>query len=159
MEFSQADRGFMQLALNLAQAAQESGEVPVGAVVVLGGQVIGQGWNMPIARADMTAHAEIEAMRQAASQVGNYRLTGAALYCTLEPCVMCAGAMVLARLERLVFAARDLRFGAIRSKFQLADSELLNHRLRVEEGLMGTEAGELLAAFFQRTRSDEKPSR
>ena len=149
----------MQLALSLARAAEESGEVPVGAVVVLDGQLIGQGWNMPIARVDMTAHAEIEAMRQAALHIGNYRLAGATLYCTLEPCVMCAGAMVIARIERLVYAARDLRFGAARSKFQLADSELLNHRLRVEEGLLGGEAGEMLAGFFRRTRFEEKPSR
>ncbi len=149
----------MQMALSLARAAEEWGEVPVGAVVVLNGQVIGQGWNMPIARVDMTAHAEIEAMRQAALHVGNYRLTGATLYSTLEPCVMCAGALVVGRVERLVYAARDLRFGGVRSKFQLADSDLLNHRLRVEEGLLGTEAGEMLAKFFRRTRSDEKPLR
>ena len=112
---------------------------------------------MPIAHMDMTAHAEIQAMRQAALHVGNYRLTGSTLYCTLEPCVMCAGAMVIARIERLVFAVRDLRFGAARSKFRLADSELLNHRVRIEEGLLGTESGELLAGFFRKARTDEKP--
>ena len=149
----------MRLALSLAQAGMESGEVPVGAVVVLGGQVIGQGWNAPIARADMTAHAEMEAMRQAALNVGNYRIIGTTLYCTLEPCAMCAGAMVIARVQRLVFAARDLRFGAVRSKFQIADSELLNHRLSVEEGLLAPEAGEMLANFFKKARFDEKPLR
>ena len=156
--FSPADHGFMRLALTLASAAQESGEVPVGAVLVYQGTVIGQGWNAPIARSDMTAHAELEALRQAAQHVGNYRLPGTTLYSTLEPCVMCAGALTLARIDRLVFAARDLRFGAVRSKFALVDSPLLNHQVLVEEGLLAAQAGELLADFFRRSRSGEKPS-
>src|SRR4051795_12358927 len=118
---------FMQQALTLARDAQERGEVPVGAVVVLDGRVIGRGCNAPIATCDPTAHAEIVALREAAAEIGNYRLEGVTLYCTIEPCVMCAGAMVAARIARLVFGARDLRFGGVRSKFQIADSELLNH--------------------------------
>src|ERR1700694_5548132 len=101
---------FMQQALTLARAAQERGEVPVGAVVVLDGQVIGRGANAPIATNDPTAHAEIVGLREAAQSIGNYRLEGATLYCTIEPCVMCAGAIVTARIARLVFGSRDLRF-------------------------------------------------
>src|SRR6185312_3726785 len=104
------------------------GEVPVGAVVVSEGRIVGSGANGPIARHDPTAHAEIVALREAAQVLGNYRLTGATLYVTMEPCVMCAGALVAARVKRLVFGTRDLRFGGVRSKFRVADSELLNHR-------------------------------
>ena len=150
--WSKFDERFMQKALELARKAQALGEVPIGAVVVYEGAVVAEGWNRPISSGDPTAHAEIEALRQAARRLDNYRLPGTSLYVTLEPCAMCAGAMVLARVERLVFAARDIRFGAVRSKFALADSDLLNHRLRVEEGLLGAEAGELLAEFFRERR-------
>jgi tRNA(adenine34) deaminase len=109
---------------------------------------VGEGWNQPVATCDPTAHAEILALRQAAVRLQNYRLLGATLYVTLEPCAMCAGAIVNARVRRLVFAARDLRFGAVRSKFRLADSELLNHRVVVEEGLFAADAGEMLTRFF-----------
>jgi tRNA(adenine34) deaminase len=146
--WSDADRSLMKHALELA-ARPPRGEVPVGAVLAKNGEIIGQGWNRPIAASDPTSHAEIEAIRQAAQRLGNYRLPGSVLYVTLEPCVMCAGAIVLARIERLVFAARDLRFGGVRSKFSLADSDLLNHRTRVEEGLYAAEAAELLASFFR----------
>lgn len=142
----------MRMALDLARKAEAEGEVPVGAVVVCQGAVIGQGWNRPISSADPTSHAEIEALRQASSHLKNYRLPDCTLYVTLEPCVMCAGALVLARIERLVFAARDLRFGAIRSKFRLADSEFLNHRVRIEEGLLAVDAADLLNRFFQQRR-------
>ena len=138
----------MQMALEFAQRAAAEGEVPVGAVVVTGETLLGQGWNRPISSGDPTWHAEIAALRDAALAAQNYRLPGAALYVTLEPCVMCAGAIVLARIERLVFAARDLRFGAIRSKFRLADSDLLNHQVQVEEGLFAAESAELLLNFF-----------
>lgn len=152
--WSEADRLFMGRALELAGRSRVHGqiEVPVGAVLVLNHEVLGEGWNRPISTSDPTSHAEIEAIRQAAARVGNYRLTGSVLYVTLEPCVMCTGAIVLARLKRLVFAARDLRFGAVRSKFQLADSTLLNHRTRVQEGLFAAEAGEILADFFRARR-------
>ena len=142
----------MRRALELAQRAGAAGEVPAGAVLVHRETAIGEGWNHPISSHDPVSHAEIEALRQAALRLQNYRLPGTTLYVTLEPCVMCAGAIVLARIERLVFAARDLRFGAVRSKFQLADSELLNHRVRVEDGLLAAEAAELLGHFFRERR-------
>ncbi len=150
-EWSEADQAFMRRALELAHRAEMS-EVPVGAVLVREGEIAGEGWNRPVGAADPTAHAEIEALRRASAHLGNYRLPGSTLYVTLEPCVMCAGAIVQARVERLVFAARDLRFGAVRSKFRLVDSELLNHRVRVEEGLFTVEAGEMLARFFEQRR-------
>ena len=127
---------------------QAMGEVPVGAVLVSGGAIAGEGWNRPIAAQDPSAHAEMEALRQAAGRLGNYRLPGSTLYVTLEPCAMCAGALVNARVARLVFGARDIRFGAVRSQFRLADSELLNHRVQVEEGLLAVAAAELLARFL-----------
>ena len=142
------DHSYMAMALALAREAEDTGEVPVGAVVVLGDRVIGRGRNSPIERSDPTAHAEILALRDASAAIGNYRLEGATLYVTLEPCVMCAGALVTARINRLVFGARDLRFGGVRSKFQLADSELLNHRLSIEEGVLGAECAELMQKFF-----------
>ena len=143
----------MLQALELAREAERAGEVPVGAVVVLDGAVIGRGRNSPIALLDPTAHAEMLALREAALAVHNYRLEGATLYTTLEPCVMCAGALVAARLARLVFGARDLRFGGVRSKFRLADSALLNHRVEVIEGVGGAECAELMRRFFE-TRRD-----
>lgn len=146
------DERFMRLALDLAQKAEAAGEVPVGAVVTYEETIIGQGWNQPISSGDPTSHAELNALRIAASLKKNYRLAGATLYVTLEPCVMCVGAMLLARIQRLVFAARDIRFGAVRSKFQLADSELLNHRMEVEEGILRVEAAELLQRFFRERR-------
>lgn len=144
----------MRRALDLAQTAKSAGEVPVGAVVVRDGVSLGEGWNRPISSRDPAAHAEMEALRQACLTARNYRLPNSTLYVTLEPCVMCAGAIVIARVERVVFAARDLRFGAVRSKFCLADSELLNHRSRVEEGLFSAEASELLVRFFRARRAN-----
>ena len=138
----------MREALRLARKGAHAGEVPVGAVAVRGGEIVGSAYNAPISRNDPTAHAEILALRMAAERIGNYRLEGVTLFCTLEPCVMCAGALVTARIERLVFGTRDLRFGAVRSKFQLADSELLNHRVEVVEGVLGAECVELLREFF-----------
>ena len=142
----------MRQALALAREAESFGEVPVGAIVVLNGAVIGRGCNAPISLQDPSAHAEILALREAGRTIGNYRLERATLYATLEPCVMCAGALVHARVERLVFGARDLRFGGVRSKFRLADSELLNHRLQIEEGMLGAECAELLERFFEKRR-------
>jgi tRNA(adenine34) deaminase len=142
----------MREALRLAREAEQAGEVPVGAVVVAGGEIIGRGRNSPIAHADPTAHAEILAVREAARVAGNYRLEGAVIYVTLEPCVMCAGALVAARLARLVFGARDLRFGGVRSKFRIADSELLGHRLEITEGVLASECLELLQRFFRERR-------
>jgi tRNA(adenine34) deaminase len=147
-----SDEESMREALELARDAERAGEVPVGAVVLMNGQVIGRGRNAPVELQDPVAHAEILALRQAAKAVGNYRLEGATLYSTLEPCVMCAGALVAARIERLVFGARDLRFGGVRSKFRVADSELLNHRVEVVEGVMGAECAELMRQFFSKRR-------
>ena len=147
------DEQCMREALRLAREAAHAGEVPVGAVVERAGRIIGRGRNRPIALKDPTAHAEILALREAAERAGSYRLDGATLYCTLEPCVMCAGALVAARIDKLVFGARDLRFGGVRSKFQVADSDVLNHRVQVVEGLLGPECVELLQAFFEARRS------
>lgn len=138
----------MREALNLARKAEIADEVPVGAVVVTDGQIIGRGWNQTIASGDPTAHAEIVAIREAALAVKNYRLVGADIYCTLEPCPMCAGAIVTARLRTLVFGARDLKAGGVRSKFRLADSDLLNHKVDVVEGVLGMESTELLRCYF-----------
>jgi tRNA(adenine34) deaminase len=146
------DEEFMRAALDLAREAERAGEVPVGAVVVLDGKIIGRGRNCPIAAHDPSAHAEMIALREAGLALGNYRLEGSTLYSTLEPCVMCAGALVAARVARLVFGARDLRFGGVRSKFQVADSELLNHRVEVVEGVLGAECAELLLRFFNARR-------
>ena len=147
-----SDELFMAEALELARQAESDGEVPVGAVVVSDGQVMGRGFNSPIRLRDPTAHAEMLALREAAAHTGNYRLASATLYSTLEPCVMCAGALVAARVGRLVFGARDLRFGGVRSKFRLADSELLNHRLDVVEGVCGSECLSIVKSFFEKRR-------
>ena len=146
------DRIYMTRALALARAAQSRNEVPVGAVLVWNGTLLAEGWNRPISSHDPTSHAEIEVLRAGASKMSNYRVPGTTLYVTLEPCVMCAGAIVIARVERLVFAVRDIRYGAVRSKFRLADSDLLNHQVRVEEGLLAADAAELLAQFFRERR-------
>jgi tRNA(adenine34) deaminase len=146
------DEDYLREALDLAREAERGGEVPVGALVVLDGGVIGRGRNSPIARNDPTAHAEILALREAAAATGNYRLEGATMYATLEPCVMCAGALVAARVSRLVFGARDLRFGGVRSKFQLADTDVLNHRVQIVEGVLGAECAELMQRFFSTRR-------
>jgi tRNA(adenine34) deaminase len=144
---------FMREAVALAREAEAAGEVPVGAVVVsAAGEIVGRGRNSPVGTNDPTAHAEMLALRAAAAAMGNYRLEGATVYATLEPCAMCAGALVAARVERLVFGARDLRFGGVRSRFRIADSELLNHRVEIVEGVLAVECVELLRGFFARRR-------
>jgi tRNA(adenine34) deaminase len=153
--FTSEDEQHMRRALALARQAEQRGEVPVGAVLVSGGTVLGEGCNRVISSHDPTAHAEIEAIRAAATTMRNYRLPGTVLYVTLEPCVMCAGSLVIARVRRLVFAARDLRFGAVRSKFRLADSDLLNHSMQIDEGLLAADAGEMLASFFRDCRDKD----
>jgi tRNA(adenine34) deaminase len=147
-----SDEVFMREALSLAHQAEASGEVPVGAVVVINGEIAGRGFNSPIAKSDPTAHAEILALREAGAIVRNYRLETATLYATLEPCAMCAGALVAARIQRLVFGARDLRFGGVRSKFRIADSELVNHRVEIVEGVLAAECVELVKRFFESRR-------
>ena len=143
---------WMRHALDLARQAEAAGEVPVGCVIVAAGEIIGKGRNSPIERLDPTAHAEMLALREAAFALGNYRMGDATMYCTLEPCPMCAGALVAARVGTLVFGARDLRFGGVRSKFQIADSPLLNHRVEIIEGVLGAESTALLQQFFNARR-------
>ncbi len=138
----------MENALALARQAQAAAEVPVGAVVVLDGNIIGRGYNQPISRCDPAAHAEILAIRDAARTIGNYRLTNAALYVTLEPCIMCAGAILHARIARLVFAARDPKSGAAGGALNLLESPFLNHQCKVVAGVGAEVAGEMLREFF-----------
>ncbi len=135
-----------------ARLAGLAGEVPVGAVVVADGEILARGYNCPVTRQDPTAHAEMIAIREASGRIGNYRLERTTLYVTLEPCVMCAGALVQARIQRLVFGARDLRFGGVRAKFRVADSELLNHRVEIVEGVLGADCLSLLKDFFAQRR-------
>lgn len=151
-EASAQDLVSMQHALGLAARAEAEGEVPVGALVVLNDEIIGEGWNRPIASHDPTAHAEILAMRAAAARLGNYRLSGATLYVTLEPCPMCAGAMVHARVARVVYGASDPLAGSAGSAFNLLDSSSLNHRLAITRGVLATECSQQLKAFFQARR-------
>jgi tRNA(adenine34) deaminase len=146
------DETWMQEALAEARLAAARGEVPVGAVLVSNGRIVSRAHNAPVSTSDPTAHAEMLAIRAAAAAARNYRLEDATLYVTLEPCVMCAGALVAARIRRLVFGARDLRFGGVRSKFRIADSDLLNHRVVIEEGILAAECVELLQEFFANRR-------
>ena len=140
------------MALEEARAASDHDDVPIGAVVVRGGEVIARARNRREADHDPTGHAEVLALREAGKRVGSWRLADCALYVTLEPCVMCAGALVAARIARLVFGARDLRFGGVRSKFRLADAEVLNHRVAIEEGVLGAECAERMQSFFAARR-------
>ncbi len=143
---------WMRLALEQARAGLQAGEVPIGALVVLDSQAIGRAFNEPIGRHDPTAHAEILAMRDAASAIGNYRLTGATLYVTLEPCLMCAGAMVHARIGTLVFGAAEPRTGAVVSTLQALSLPHHNHRVEVVAGVLESECCELIQEFFRRRR-------
>ncbi len=147
----------MARAIALAGRAEASGEVPVGALLVEDDEIIGEGWNRPISRHDPTAHAEIMALRDAASRKQNYRLPGTTLYVTLEPCPMCAGALVHARVSMLVFGATDPRSGAAGSVFDLLPSDhRFNHRVEVRSGLLETECSELLRAFFRKRRQSNR---
>lgn len=142
----------MERALVLAERAEVEGEVPVGAVLVAGGEIVAEGWNRPVGTRDATAHAEIEVLRKAGRNRGNYRLPGTTLYVTLEPCLMCTGALVHARIERLVFGAADPKAGAVVSVFQVLDEPSLNHRVAYEGGVLADECAELLRAFFGKRR-------
>jgi tRNA(adenine34) deaminase len=146
------DEHWMGLALEEAARAAGAGEVPIGAVVVLDGRVLAAGHNAPIARHDPTAHAEIVALREAARVAGNYRLPGATLYATIEPCAMCCGAAVHARIARLVYGADDAKAGAVRSVHRLLDEARLNHRVEVTAGVRAAECGARLTAFFRAKR-------
>ena len=147
------DEFWMRRALNLAERAQADGEVPVGAVMVKDDECIGEGWNQPISTRDPSAHAEITALRAAAGRIENYRLPGTTLYVTLEPCAMCAGAIILARVSRLVYAAADPRSGAAGSVFNILQSEQLNHRVDLTAGVLELEAAAILQTFFKTRRA------
>ena len=152
-DWSPQDVEFMQAALADAAVAAGDGEIPVGAVVVTNGEIIAVGHNNSIAASDPSGHAEIVALRAAAAQAGNHRLAGATLYVTLEPCVMCVGAIAQARAGRVVFGAYDKKAGALGSVEDLSDSRALNHRFEVNGGLLADEAGDLLKAFFEARRT------
>ncbi|SFF37599.1 tRNA(adenine34) deaminase [Fontimonas thermophila] len=147
----------MRHALLLAHRAQAAGEVPVGAVVVHDGRIVGEGWNRPIGTCDPSAHAELVALRAAARRLGNYRLTGTTLYVTLEPCVMCAGAIVHARVARLVFGAWDPKAGAVRSVYDVIAQPRLNHRVEWHGGVLEDACGGILKQFFRARRRAMAP--
>ena len=162
-----SDETFMRSALAQADEAERLGEVPVGAVIIKDGEIVAAAGNAPVSTTDPTAHAEISALREATDptahaeisalreagrKTGNYRLPGTTMYVTVEPCAMCAGALVVARVDKLVFGTRDLRFGAVRSKFRLADSDQLNHRIEIVEGVLADECLKRLQKFFAQRR-------
>ena len=151
------DEEFMRQAIVEAEAAREDGEVPIGAIVVIGGEVKGRGRNSVIRSSDPTAHAEIVALREAARALGNYRLTGATLYSTIEPCVMCAGAIVHARIERLVYGAKDEKAGAVDTHFGICATDFLNHRAEVESGILESQCREMIQSFFREKRKANSP--
>ena len=147
-----SDLEIMQRALELAEQAAMVGEVPVGAVVVRDGEIVGEGYNQPISGCDPTAHAEIVAMRNAATNIGNYRLSGCQLYVTIEPCTMCVGAMIHARIGEVVFGAPEPRAGALQSQLELADREHFNHRLNWRGGVLAEDCAAVMKAFFRQRR-------
>jgi tRNA(adenine34) deaminase len=152
----EGDESFMHAALELARQAEAAGEVPVGAVVVLDGKIIGRGYNAPISRHDPTAHAEMMALRDAAQNIGNYRLVGCELFVTLEPCLMCAGAIMHARIARAVFGARDPKTGACGSVVDAFAEQRLNHHTQVVVGVLADECGLMLSNFFALRRAQQK---
>jgi tRNA(adenine34) deaminase len=151
-EASNADRIFMEAALDQARLAAEKGEVPVGAVLVVDGVIVSRAGNRTIADCDPTAHAEVVTLRMAAKEIGNYRLLNATLYVTIEPCAMCAGALIQARVSRLVYGADDAKGGAVRSCFTMLDHAQLNHRVEATAGVLASEAAALLREFFAARR-------
>jgi tRNA(adenine34) deaminase len=146
---------WMELALEEARNAERMGEVPIGSVAVFQGAIIGRGSNSKESRCDPTAHAEILALRQAATSLGNWRLIGVTLYATLEPCIMCAGAMIQARLPRLVYGARDIRFGADGSVVDLLSESYFNHRIEITTGILAEESAGILQSFFRSLRQSD----
>lgn len=159
MNLNQTDTDFMQQALELARIAADAGEVPVGAIVVKDGAIIGRGSNAPISTSDPTAHAEIRAMRDAATHLGNYRLVDCTLYVTLEPCAMCTGAIQHARIARLVYGASDPKTGACGSVVNLMAEPKLNHHTDITKGVLAQECGAMLSAFFAARRKKSTASR
>jgi tRNA(adenine34) deaminase len=150
------DLEWMQRAFELAEKAKSQGEVPVGAVIVCAGQIIGEGYNQPISSNDPVAHAEIMALRDAGNNIGNYRLPDTIMYVTLEPCAMCAGAIVHARLKKLVYATDDSKTGACGSVFNLLQTEELNHKVEIEKGIMENECHSLIQTFFKEKRVNSR---
>lgn len=150
------DGDYMRYALELAGQAQAAGEVPVGAVVVKDGEIVGRGFNAPISRHDPSAHAEMMALRDAAQRLGNYRLVGCELFVTLEPCLMCVGAMFHARIARVVYGAKEPKTGAAGSVFNLFTESRLNHHARIEGGVLAEECGKMLSDFFALRRAQQK---
>ena len=148
------DTFFMEQALKMARKALRYNEVPVGAVVVRGGEIIAQGHNLTRTLNDPTAHAELVAIRRAAEVLKDWRLTGCALYCTVEPCIQCAGALILSRIERLIFGCRDPKMGAVVSLYTVCSDERLNHQVEVSEGMLKEEAAYLMRSFFQNLRME-----
>lgn len=149
----ESDTGWMQLALEQARQAEEAGEVPVGALVIKDGVIVGQGQNRNLRDNDPTAHAEIVALRQAAATLGNHRLTGCQVFVTIEPCAMCAGAMIHARIARLIYGAADAKAGAVSSVLQVVNHPRLNHKMEAVGGVMGEECSAHLQDFFRKKRS------
>ena len=147
------DEFYMRRVMELAAQAGMAGEVPVGALVVRDGEVIGEGYNQPISGCDPTAHAEIVALRDAAANINNYRLTGCDLYVSIEPCTMCVGAMIHARVQRVIFGAKEPRAGALTSQLQLMDNNHFNHSIEWQGGLLEQECGDIMSEFFRRKRS------
>lgn len=155
-EQTDLDIFWMQHALELAKRAESEGEVPVGAIVVLNEEVIGEGWNRPIIDNDPTAHAEIMALRSAANKINNYRLLNTTLYVTLEPCIMCTGAIIHSRVKRVVYGATDPKAGAANSAFTILGTDCLNHKVKVDSGMMSDECGHVLTEFFRNKRKEKK---
>ena len=155
-EQNELDTFWMQHALELAHRAELEGEVPVGAVLVYDEQVIGEGWNRPIIDSDPTAHAEIMALRAAAKKIDNYRLLDTTLYVTLEPCIMCTGAIIHSRVKRVVYGAFDPKAGAEQSAFTILGTDCLNHKVDVTNGILADECGQILTDFFRKKRETKK---
>ncbi|OAQ14761.1 adenosine deaminase [Bibersteinia trehalosi Y31] len=160
LTLAEQDHYFMQQALNLADKAEEMGEIPVGAVLVTkAGEIIGEGFNLTISSNDPTAHAEIQAIRMAAAKIQNYRLMDCTLYVTLEPCPMCAGAILHSRIGRLVFGAMDYKTGAVGSRYHLFEDYKMNHALEIRGGVMAEHCREKISAFFKKRRAEKKQKR
>lgn len=152
----QRDQTFMNIALEQAQLAYDDGEVPVGAVVVIADKVVGRGYNKPISSLDPSAHAEVVALRDAAKNIGNYRLSGATLYVTVEPCAMCAGCLVHSRIERLVYATTEPKSGVVESAMTFLESDFLNHKVKVCSGVLAQDAADIMSSFFKMRREGKK---
>jgi len=155
-EQEQSDQYFMSLALEQGRLAYDIGEVPVGAVVVQDGQIIGRGFNQPITSLDPSAHAEVLALRDAAKNIGNYRLNGVTLYVTIEPCTMCSGLLVHSRIERLVYGAAEPKSGVVESRMRIFDGDLYNHHIECRGGVLALEASTLMSDFFKQRRAGKK---